>query len=103
MIESILLVTSLCIDAFVTSFGYGVNKVKVPLYSNIIISVVCSAILAISFFAGTIVRDFLPQNITMLICFFILFLLGSARLIESFFKSYFKKNLYTQRIIILIC
>ncbi|MCC0652363.1 MULTISPECIES: sporulation membrane protein YtaF [unclassified Clostridioides] len=92
MIESILLVTSLCIDAFVTSFGYGVNKVKVPLYSNMIISVVSSAILAISLFAGTIARDFLPQNITMLICFLILFLLGSSRLVESFFKSYFKKK-----------
>lgn len=28
----------------------------------------------------------------MLICFFILFLLGSVRLIESFFKFYFKKK-----------
>lgn len=59
MIELILLVIFFCIDVFVISFGYGVNKVKVFLYLNIIISVVCLVILVILFFVGIIVRDFL--------------------------------------------
>mgnify|MGYP001612947440 CR=1 FL=1 len=62
MLQSIILVTSLCIDAFVASFGYGTNKIKIPFSSTTIINVVCSTVLAISLFAGSIVRKFLPDR-----------------------------------------
>ncbi|KEH99404.1 manganese efflux pump [Clostridium massiliodielmoense] len=92
MIQSIILVTSLCIDAFVASFGYGTNKIKIPFSSTTVINVVCSTVLAISLFAGSIVRKFLPENLTIAICFGILFILGSLRLFESLFKSHLRKN-----------
>lgn len=97
MLQSIILVVSLCIDAFVVSFGYGANKIKIPFSSTTVINIVCSTILAISLFAGSIVRNFLPDNLTIAICFGILFILGCARLFESLFKSHLKKNDITSK------
>ena len=50
MLESILLVISLCMDTFVASFGYGTNKIKIPFTSVTVINLVCSGLLAISLF-----------------------------------------------------
>ncbi|AYF53885.1 hypothetical protein FDJ70_03340 [Clostridium botulinum] len=97
MLQSIILVTSLCIDAFVVSFGYGANKIKIPFLSTTIINLVCSTVLAISLFAGSIVSKFLPESLTVAICFGILFILGCARLFESIFKTHLRKNNITNK------
>ena len=81
--ESIMIVTALSMDAFVASFAYGTNKIKIPFSSVTVINVVCSSILAISLFLGSIISGFIPENITHIICFFILFLLGVTKLGES--------------------
>ena len=99
MIESILLVTSLCIDAFVSSFGYGANKIKIPFSSTTIINIVCSSILAISLLAGSFIGTFLPSWITTTICFLILFVLGLFRLFDSIFKTYLCKKGLSYRIL----
>ena len=81
--ESIMIVTALSIDAFVASFAYGTNKVKIPFLSVTVINVICSSILAISLFFGTIVKNFVPEFFTHIICFLILFGLGSYKLAGS--------------------
>lgn len=92
MLESIMIVTALSLDVLVVSFGYGTNKVKIPFSSTTIINVVCSSILGISLFAGAIVKKFLPVNLTVAICFSILFILGSVRLFESLFKAHLRRK-----------
>lgn len=91
MVESLLLVCSLCIDTFVASIAYGTDKIKIPFSSTIIINFTCSLFLAISLFVGSILKDFLNPNIATIISFCLLFLLGVYRLFESFFKKYIKK------------
>lgn len=91
MVESLLLVCSLCIDTFVASIAYGTDKIKIPFSSTIIINFTCSLFLAISLFIGSILKDFLNPNIATIISFCLLFLLGVYRLFESFFKKYIKK------------
>lgn len=92
IIQALLLVIGLSIDAFATSFGYGVNKIKIPYYSMIIIAVICSTVLGIALFAGQAVSAFLTPHMTLLICFVLLLGLGSLRLFESLFKGYLKKR-----------
>ena len=78
-----MIVTALSMDAFVASFAYGANKVKIPFSSVTAINVICSSILAISLFFGSIISNFIPEAITHIICFLILFILGLAKTGES--------------------
>lgn len=91
MLESLLLVCSLCIDTFVASIAYGTDKIKIPFSSAMIINIVCSLFLAFSLFLGSIFKDFLNPNVATSISFCLLFILGVYRLFESFFKKCIQK------------
>ena len=97
MIESLLLVSSICIDAFVASMAYGSNKIKIPIISSIVISIVGSVILGISLFIGGLIKDFLPGTLPITLSFSILMVLGIYRLFESLFKTYIQKHLNKEK------
>lgn len=88
MLESLILVSSLCIDTFVASIAYGTDRIKIPFASNIVINLVCSLFLAISLSLGSILKEFLSPGIASTLSFTLLFTLGILRLFESFFKTY---------------
>ncbi len=50
MIESLLLVLAVSLDAFVASIAYGTNKIKIPFVSATIINIICSSVLGVSLF-----------------------------------------------------
>ena len=91
-LEAILLVTALSIDAFVASFAYGTNKIKIPLSSTVIISAVCSTILAISLVIGALLSQYIDSSLTKAICFVIMFLLGTIKLFDCSIKALIRKN-----------
>ncbi len=94
-----MIVTALSMDAFVASFAYGANKVKIPFSSVTAINVICSSILAISLFFGSLISNFIPETVTHIICFLILFILGLTKTGESIVswisekKENFTKNM----------
>lgn len=92
MLESLLLVSSLCIDSFVASIAYGTSKIKIPPKSIIIINLVCTLTLAFSLLIGTIFKSFLSGNLPVVLGFIILMSLGIYRLFEYFFKAYISKK-----------
>ncbi len=92
MLESILLVAALSLDAFVASIAYGTNRIKIPFSSLIIINFICAFFLAISISFASIIKNLIPGNITSIISFMILMLLGTYYLFESIIKSYLKKK-----------
>lgn len=92
LIESIILVTALSLDAFVASFAYGTNKIKIPLLSALILTFICSLTLTISLILGNIIRPYLPESLTHIICFIILFILGITKLFDSSIKAYIRKK-----------
>lgn len=89
-VETLLLVTALSVDSFVASFAYGANKIKIPFISVSIISIICSVILVISVFLGSIVKPLIPEPQT--ICFVILFILGIIKLFDSSIKTFIRKH-----------
>ncbi len=91
MLESLLLVSSLCIDSFVASIAYGTSKIRIPFISKIIINLVCTLTLGCSLLIGSLVKSFLPNNIPIVLGFLLLMALGIYRLFESIFKSYIAK------------
>jgi len=90
-VETFLIVFTLSLDAFVASIAYGTNRIEMPFKSMVIIDIVCTSLLAISVFLGTLVRNILPQNYTSIISFLILMLLGIYYLLEGVIKTYIKK------------
>lgn len=92
MIESLLIVSSVCIDAFVASIAYGTNRIKIPIISSIIISFVGSLILGLSLLGGGFIKDFLPGDLPIILSFSILMLLGIYRLFEGLFKNYIQEK-----------
>ena len=91
MLQSLLLVISLCLDTFVASIAYGTDKIKIPFYSSIIINLVCSLFLGIALFLGDILNNFLPVNVATYLSFFLLLSLGVYRVFEVFCKNYIRK------------
>ena len=92
MLESALLVISLCIDALVASFAYGTNKIKIPVMSGLILTFISTLFLIISMAIGSFVKGFIPPELTTFICFGILFLLGFMRLFEGLLKRFLNKK-----------
>lgn len=87
MFQSLLLVLSICLDSFVASIAYGTNKIKIPLPSSIVISLVCSTILGASLFLGGLLKDIIPNNVCIAISFLVLMSLGVYRFFEGLFKA----------------
>lgn len=92
ILEIVLLVLTLSLDTFVASIAYGTNRIKIPFSSMIIITTVCAFFLALSVFLGAFLRILLPENITIIISFLILLLLGIYYLFESLIKTYLDKK-----------
>ena len=92
VLESVMLVAALSVDAFVASFGYGTNKIKIPFRSSAIIDGTCTAFLAVSLLLGSLLRSLIPPGVTETVCFIILFLLGLVKLCDSLMKDYIRKR-----------
>ena len=92
MLESLLLVLSLCVDALVASFAYGTNKIKIPVISSMILTSISTVFLMISIAAGSFIHGFISETLAQSICFIILFLLGFLRIFEGLLKSYLNKK-----------
>jgi len=91
ILEALALASSLSLDAFAASFGYGSNQVKIPLLSVQIINVVCSGVLGLSLFVGTLLRQVLPHWLTLTVSVAVLFVLGLVKLLDCAVKSLIQK------------
>ena len=92
MLESILLVLSLCVDACIASFAYGTNKIKIPVKSSIILTTISTLFLMLSVGLGSFLQEMIPKQMANSICFIILFFLGFMRLFEGVLKNYLNKK-----------
>ena len=90
--EAVVLALVLSLDAFVVSFAYGADKIKIPAVSVLIINVLCSFILGVSMLAGEFFKQLIPQWLEIAISFTILFLLGLATLFDSVTKAMIRKH-----------
>lgn len=92
LFEALLLTSVLSIDALVSGFAYGTNKIKIPIGSGIIIAVVCSLTLGLSLFAGSFVGTYINQHVTLVICVILLIVLGLIKIFDSLIKGFIKKH-----------
>lgn len=90
--ETILLVLTLSIDAFVASLAYGTNRIKIPIKSIVFIDIMCAIFLALSMLLAISFKKILPINVTSTISFILLIILGIYYLFESIIKKYLNKK-----------
>ena len=86
------MVLAVSADALVSAFAYGMKKIKIPFKSVMVITVICSAVLAVSLFAGEFIRSFLPEGTAKSLCFLILFSLGLVKLLDNALKALIRKH-----------
>ena len=96
-LDAILLVCALSMDAFVASFAYGTSKIKIPFKSAMTINLVCTTILAIALFIGSIISKYIPSVFTTSICFAVLLILGITKLFDSTLKTILNKSVTLSR------
>lgn len=89
--EAAVIAFALSIDAFVASFSYGSNRIKMPFLSVQIINLVCGVILGLSLFAGHFFQQYIPASLTTMLSFGILFVLGIIKILDSTIKSLIRK------------
>lgn len=82
-----LLSAALSLDALAAGFLYGASRVRIPLSSTLIISFLSSGILTGFLFFGSLFQQILSEQNASLLCFFLLFLLGLAKLFDGSLKS----------------
>lgn len=82
IIEILLLVTAVSVDSFAVSLAYGINRVKIPCSSLLILSAISSGTLACSLFAGNLLIGLIPPLFTRIAGFAILFVLGLIKLFD---------------------
>lgn len=92
LFEALILASSLSIDAFVASFAYGSNRIRIPMMSVQIINFTCSSFLGISLFFGSIVKSYLPEWLAVAISFTVLFILGAIKLLDSVIKHIIRRH-----------
>lgn len=91
IVEAVILACILSVDAFIASFAYGSNKIKIPFPTVLVISFVSSGILGIFLFLGESVRPFLPPQFCSILCFTVLFLIGMTKILDHLMKSIIRR------------
>lgn len=86
-----MLVTALCLDSFAASFVYGAERVRIPAASVAVLSGLSTAVLILSLLLGSGVGHIVPQRLTELFCFLILFLIGFVKLFDGALKSLIRR------------
>jgi len=91
LFEAVILASALSLDAFVASFAYGSKNITIPFKSVQIINFICSGITGLSFLAGGLLKHYVPHQLTVVLSFIILFVLGMIKLLDSTTKSIIRK------------
>ena len=88
---SILLVLAVVLDGFTACFAYGVNRIKIPLLSAVLISLMGTGMLMLSLGAADWVGSYIPPTTCKVLSFSVLFLIGLCNLFQNSVKAILQK------------
>ena len=86
------LALSLSLDAFAAAFAYGCKKIEIPILSALIINLICTAAVGLSFLFGSVLSQYIPEWVAAFLSFSILFIIGIVKLLDSITKSIIRKH-----------
>ena len=88
---SILLVLAVVLDGFAACFAYGVNKIKIPLLSAVLLSLMGTGMLLFSLAAADWFGNYIPRHICKILSFSMLFCIGLCNLFQNSVKAVLQK------------
>lgn len=97
MLGSLILVFALCTDTFVASLAYGANRVHVGWGKVALLNGICSGCLGLALGLGSVISAVLPGDVTRIICFVSLFLLGFIKFLDYSIKAYINRHCCIRR------
>jgi len=97
MLGAALLALSVSLDALAVAFAYGCKKIRILPLSAIIINLICTGVIGLSFLVGSALYRFIPEWVAVVLSFSILLLIGLAKLLDSITKSIIRKHAQINR------
>ena len=82
LIEALAVTSALSADAFVSAFALGADKTKVPFTHCLLISLICTAFLAVALLAGELISLILPEHAAVWGGFIMFLALGIFKLLK---------------------
>ena len=77
------LCAAVCVDTFAAAFGFGIDQIRIPAPSALVLSLVCSSALALSILAAGWLAPYLPDHLTSCLSCALLCGLGLFKLFDS--------------------
>jgi len=87
-----VLALTVSLDAFAAAFAYGCKNIKIPPRPALIINLICTGAIGLSFLFGSVLAQFIPVWVAAGLSFTILLLIGITKLLDSITKSIIRKN-----------
>ena len=63
LIQDLMLVSAVSVDALIAAFSYGAGRIRIPAYSAFIISFICSLILTASIILSSLLGGMIPDRL----------------------------------------
>lgn len=92
ILEALLLTLAISLDAFASGFAYGANKIRIPLRSILLITIIGSTFLGISLFFGAGIGQFVSPVVATVISSVILITLGLSKIFGGLIKNIISKR-----------
>lgn len=92
ILSAAALALSLSLDTFAACFAYGSGKYRLPFCSGLLIDLITSAVLGLSMLLGSLLQPWLTPALSKTVCFCLLFLMGTAHLLDELTKAFLRKH-----------
>lgn len=92
MIHGFLLVVALSVDSFLASLAYGVERIRIPLRSALLISGIGVGFLSVSLYTASFIQQFIPPAFCAIISFSIFFMVGISSIFQGTIKQFLRKR-----------
>ncbi len=88
----LLLLAAVSLDSMTAGFSYGTEKVRIKALSLLFLSCIPAVFVTAAGSLGTVIGSFLPVGSLPFLSFFLLTLMGGAKLVESLIRHLAKKR-----------
>lgn len=87
-----MLVFAVSTDALIAAFSFGADRIRIPFFSSLVISFICTAILAGSAFCSSLLGGMIPEKLCQAAGAGILTIMGTVSLFQNALKSALRKR-----------
>lgn len=92
VLDALIITFALSLDTLVSGFAYGVNKIKIPIKSIIVINLVCCSVLSASLIGGSVLGKYIPSYVNLSVSVVLLFTIGLIKLLDEPIKNAIRKK-----------